>query len=92
MDRPVVDMTGLTATYQVVLDLPMEEMIKMKMSAERAVTGNTAGAGAGDAASDPSDGSAMFAAVQQLGLKLEQRKAPMEMIVVDHAEKIPTEN
>lgn len=92
MDRPVVDMTELTATYQVVMDLPLEEMVKMKLNAERAATGNAGSAGAGDAASDPSGGSAMFAAVQQLGLKLEQRKAALDLIVVDHAEKVPTEN
>jgi uncharacterized protein (TIGR03435 family) len=28
----------------------------------------------------------------QLGLKLDARKAPIEMIVIDHVEKIPSEN
>jgi uncharacterized protein (TIGR03435 family) len=35
---------------------------------------------------------AILSAVQQLGLKLEPRKAPFETIVVDHLEKTPTEN
>jgi hypothetical protein len=56
------------------------------------LTGGPLGAGApADAASDPSS-SSIFAAVQQLGLKLEPRKAPIEMIVVDHLEKAPTDN
>jgi len=28
----------------------------------------------------------------QLGLRLERRKAPVEIVVVDHIEKTPTEN
>jgi uncharacterized protein (TIGR03435 family) len=35
---------------------------------------------------------AIFQAVQQLGLKLQARKAPFDTIVVDHLEKTPTEN
>jgi uncharacterized protein (TIGR03435 family) len=42
-------------------------------------------------AADPS-GSSIFASVQQLGLKLDARKAPLPYIVVDHFEKMPTEN
>ncbi len=42
-----------------------------------------------DGASAPS----LFTAVQeQLGLKLESRKGPLDVLVVDHAEKVPTEN
>jgi uncharacterized protein (TIGR03435 family) len=30
--------------------------------------------------------------MEKLGLKLERTKAPIEMLVVDHLEKSPTEN
>jgi len=55
------------------------------------------GTPAGNAANAPVDaadpsGSSIFGSVQQLGLKLEARKAPLPYIVVDHFEKMPTEN
>ncbi len=35
----------------------------------------------------------LFTAIQeQLGLKLESQKVPLEMLVIDHCERVPTEN
>jgi uncharacterized protein (TIGR03435 family) len=95
VDRPVLDMTDLKGNYQVTLEISMADI----MRAARAVglpgaplPGGPQGAGApADVASDPSS-SSIFATVQQLGLKLEPRKAPIETIVIDHLEKAPTEN
>jgi len=96
MDRPVIDMTELNGSYQVALELPMQELMNMAraMAPELAGLGGPGGPGAGAGvplASDPS-GTSLLEAVQQLGLKLEPRKAPVEAIVVDHLEKEPTEN
>jgi uncharacterized protein (TIGR03435 family) len=39
------------------------------------------------------DGASIFTLIQeQLGLKLEARKGPVEMLVIDHVERVPTEN
>ncbi|HYL38681.1 MAG TPA: TIGR03435 family protein [Bryobacteraceae bacterium] len=95
LDRPVVDMTELKGNYQIALDLSMDDLRKVARTAGVALPGQAPGPeSAGrpaDAASDPSGGS-IFNSVQQLGLKLEPRKAPLEMIVIDHLEKTPTDN
>ncbi|SPE32472.1 conserved exported hypothetical protein [Candidatus Sulfopaludibacter sp. SbA3] len=41
---------------------------------------------------DPPAYSFLDALQEQLGLKLEQRKAPVDRVVVDHMERVPTEN
>ncbi len=97
LGKPVVDMTELKGKYQVALDFSMQEMLEV---ARRNGANIPAGALGGDggrggtpaeAASDPGS-SSLFTAVQALGLKLDSRKEPIEVIVVDHAEKMPTEN
>ena len=38
-------------------------------------------------------GPLIFTAVEEnLGLKLEARKAPIDVLVIDHVERVPTEN
>jgi len=95
VDKPVVDMTELKGNYQIALDLSMDDLRNVARSAGGMVPGAPAGGGdpsrPADAASDPSGGT-VFASVQQLGLKLEPRKSPIDLIVVDHLEKAPTEN
>lgn len=90
----VVDMTGLTGHYAVALDIPIADLIKM---AKAAGLGGAADEGprsesAIPEASDPGGSSSVFDAVKALGLKLERRKAPTEQLVIDHVEKVPTEN
>jgi uncharacterized protein (TIGR03435 family) len=96
VDRPVVDMTDLKGNYQASLDIPMAELQKIARAAGLGIPGgapggDSSGSSPANAASDPSGG-AIFDSVQKLGLKLEPRKAPIEVIVVDHLEKTPSEN
>jgi uncharacterized protein (TIGR03435 family) len=88
MDKPVIDMTGLQGDYQVSLDLDSESLAAM-MIAAAGIGINQAGL-PGDVAD--SSGSSVANAVQQLGLRLEPRKLPVETIIVDHLEKTPTAN
>jgi uncharacterized protein (TIGR03435 family) len=88
VDHPVVDMTELKGNYQVMLDISQEDIRNVMRSVGAAMP---AGAGAAtDNASEP--GSSIVTSVQQLGLKLDARKMPLDMIVIDHLEKLPTEN
>lgn len=92
--KPVFDHTGITGLYDIDLEFKPEEgmgggmMRGMPMPMPRD-GGGEAHSPAPDAVEAPS----IFTAVQdQLGLKLEGKKGPIETIVVDHAEKVPTEN
>jgi len=98
LDRPVIDKTNLKGFYEVQLDVTRENMMNAARGAgvnvpppENRAAAADSNAMPADAASDP-DGSALTQSLQQLGLKLEARKSPLETIVVDHAEKTPTEN
>jgi uncharacterized protein (TIGR03435 family) len=91
-DRPIVDMTELKGKYRVALDLSMADMMAMARAAGAAVPGTGGDTKApAEAASDPTGGT-VFTTVQQLGLKLEPRKLPVEFLIVDQCEKTPTEN
>lgn len=97
VDKPIIDQTELNGVYQVKLELNMADVIAiarargMNIPAAPNVPGAGGPAGLAVAASDPG-GSSIFDSVQKLGLKLEPRKVPVEMIVIDKIEKTPTEN
>jgi bla regulator protein BlaR1 len=79
LERTVLDKTGLTAGYDFTLEwAPGEQPLGPKD---------------GDApASNESTGPTLFTALQeQLGLKLESTKGPVEVLVIERVEK-PTEN
>ena len=77
---PVLDQTAMPGFFEVKLDWARDNGMPP--------------AAAPDAApAEMPDGPSIFEAVQkQLGLKLEKRKGPVDVLVVDHAEKTPLAN
>jgi uncharacterized protein (TIGR03435 family) len=84
-DLPVLNMTELAGTYDLEVDISGDEVRNAARSKGVAV------GPAPDVASDPS-GVTLRASLQKLGLRLEGRKMPVEVLVVDDALKVPTEN
>jgi uncharacterized protein (TIGR03435 family) len=104
LDRPVLDETGLKATYDFTLDwTPDGSEAGPKFGPPGGGPGGgeggaaTAGAGDGRAPTtanpDGPTGPPLATALQQqLGLRMEAKKLPLELLVIDHCEKVPTEN
>jgi len=77
--EPVIDLTGEKGRYQVVLEMSMAELEALLKDGSR----------------DDIPSAKLKAAqdgLKKLGLQLEHRKAPIEVLVVDHLEKAPTGN
>jgi uncharacterized protein (TIGR03435 family) len=93
---PVLDMTGIEGIFDINLQWSPDDreqgLAGLKFAAR---DGGELAAGPGKAPDSPPEapsGPSLFAAVQSLGLRLEPRKAPIDILVVDYAEKTPTEN
>jgi uncharacterized protein (TIGR03435 family) len=76
LQTPVVDMTGLTGRYDITLNLAK-------------YLGDLQPSGGG-----PPDvvGVLLSGVQEELGLKLESKKTPLDLLIIDSAEKIPAEN
>jgi uncharacterized protein (TIGR03435 family) len=93
LDRPVQDFTGLSGTYDIDLAWAPDPLIDRQSPS--AASYSSATAALGDTGSDlPAAPTAtLFTAIRDaLGLKLDPRKEPVEMLVIDHVERVPTEN
>lgn len=81
--RPTFDRTGLTGQFDIQLEFTPDGMLGM---AGRGAPGES------DNPSQPVDPApSIFDALQQLGLRLEPAKGPVEVLVIDHVER-PSEN
>jgi uncharacterized protein (TIGR03435 family) len=80
LDRKVIDKTGIAGIFDFHLEFALD--------------GTTPGTpfGRGPAFAQPDNASpSIFTAIQELGLRLESDKGPVEFLVIDHVEK-PSEN
>jgi uncharacterized protein (TIGR03435 family) len=90
-DRPVLDKTGIAGQYDIKLDLALEDLQRSRTSVVGAVT--VAGGPSNDnPAPEGRPTASLFTSVQKLGLKLEAKRAPLDLLVIDKAEKVPLEN
>jgi uncharacterized protein (TIGR03435 family) len=83
LGQPVVDKTGLTARYDLVLEYSLEDAVGFRPSADAAQLASTPA---------PEPSVSIYGTIQQYGLKLEARKLPLDVIVVDSAERTPVQN
>jgi uncharacterized protein (TIGR03435 family) len=87
LGRPVVDKTGLTGRYDFILEFSRTE---------------TAGSNATGGYNEPpplpppppgaEPGLSIYTSIQQLGLRLVGQKLPLNVLVIDRADKVPIEN
>jgi uncharacterized protein (TIGR03435 family) len=95
--RPIVDMTELKGDYNAYLDITVADILAMQKQLGLVAAGGGGGGGGSDAAR-PADaasenfGSSVVESLQNLGLKLESRKLPLEMLVVLSVDKNPSAN
>ena len=89
-DRPVVDATGLTGTYDLTIDFTPEDyqavMIRSALNAGVVLPPQAL------RALDLGSGNPFANGLQKFGLTLESRKAPLDVIVVDSLRRTPLEN
>jgi bla regulator protein blaR1 len=78
LDRPVVDRTGFTGEFD----------LNLSFAPDSSLAGLPASRLGGTTGSTESNGPDIFAALrEQLGLKIESGKVPVEVLVIDHVER-----
>jgi uncharacterized protein (TIGR03435 family) len=88
-DRPMVDLTDLKGTYDFEFTVTPEETQTLMIRAAIA-----AGVQLPPQALQLADngGNPLEGAVEQVGLKLDSRRMPVEIIIIDQVQKTPTDN
>jgi uncharacterized protein (TIGR03435 family) len=95
LNSPILDKTGLTGAFDYSLEfMPEGGGALPGLPPPPPPPPGVAGPQApGTTPADNIEAPTLLAAVQdQLGLKLEKKRGPLDILVIDHAEKVPTEN
>ncbi len=88
---PVLDATGLAGAWDFTLSFSAAGLLQS--TANRSGDAGPPAPGGAPTASEPNGALSLFDAVnKQLGLKLEEKKRPVEVLVIDHVEEKPTDN
>jgi uncharacterized protein (TIGR03435 family) len=90
MDRPVLDQTGLTSTYDVLIELEPQDFGALMVRS--AVAAGVTLPPQAMKLLETASGDSLHVSLAKLGLKLEAKKAPLEMLIIDRADKNPGEN
>ena len=90
VDRNVLDMTALTGRYDVTIELTPEDFRAANLRS--AVAGGATLSPQAFQLLENSSLSAIPDALKPLGLLLQPRRAPLEVVVIDSIDKTPTEN
>jgi uncharacterized protein (TIGR03435 family) len=90
IDRPVIDATGLTGIYDLALTFAPEDFIAAELRS--AVNAGVTLPPQAQAMLDSGPSDPLSAPLLEFGLRLESRKAPLDVIVVDAMRKTPIEN
>ncbi|HEY2467475.1 MAG TPA: TIGR03435 family protein [Terracidiphilus sp.] len=88
----VVDRTELQGNYQISVEIALSDLMAGVREMGLDVPAPPPSAASNSLASDPEGGSTLIGSVQRMGLKFEERKVPVQQLVIDHIEKTPTEN
>jgi uncharacterized protein (TIGR03435 family) len=91
LDRPMVDLTGLTGSYD--FDVTWSPPARVYGRGGRGGDSDAQSSGGAAIASAPTGGLTIFEAIdKQLGLKLAVEKHPMPVIVIDRVDRTPSDN
>jgi uncharacterized protein (TIGR03435 family) len=90
LDRPVVDMTQLIGKYDFTLEFTPEDFRALMIRS--AVANGVAVPPEALQLMSGASGDSLFTALQTLGLKLSPRKTPVEVLVIDAVERVPSAN